>query len=115
MQKGLISYVEERAGAEVAELVRQNAGPGGEHPLFRTHPETGRLGVYYADGFADGIIGLNAAENEAFRPYLASLPADPSRQCRWRWSRGTSSSGTSGRPSTSVPPTTPVAFVRCAG
>jgi taurine dioxygenase len=88
LQKGLLVYVEERAGKEIADLVRDNAGPGGLHPILRTHPETGRKALYYADGFADGIDGLSAAENEAFRPYLASLPLDPSRQCRWRWHEG---------------------------
>ncbi len=70
-QEGLFTYVR---GAprrvDVAERTREITGAGGEHPIVRTHPETGRRAVYYAEGFAGPIVGLHADENAA----LACVP-----------------------------------------
>ena len=87
-QEGLFSYVEEHLGADVAERTREITGAGGEHPIVRTHPDTGRRAVYYAEGFAGPIVGLHPDENAALRAFLTALPKNPNRQCRWRWHEG---------------------------
>jgi len=87
-QQGLIDYVEEHLGKELADTVRELAGEGGTHPLVRTHPETGRKAIYYAEGFATEIVGLTKSENAAVRPFLCALPTNPSIQTRWNWSAG---------------------------
>ena len=87
-QQGLFDYVEEHLGRETADQVRELAGDGGVHPLVRTHPETGRRSLYYAEGFAGPIVGLTDDENAALRALLRRAPTDPSIQCRWRWHEG---------------------------
>ena len=87
-QEGLFSYVEEHLGVDVAERTREITGTGGEHPIVRTHPDTGRRAIYYAEGFAGPILGLNPDENAALRKFLTALPNNPNRQCRWRWNEG---------------------------
>jgi taurine dioxygenase len=87
-QQGLIDYVERHAGKEVADRVRELAGDGGEHPIVRTHPETGRRALYFAHSFAGSIVGLNENENGAFWSFLQQLPTNPNIQCRWHWHDG---------------------------
>ena len=87
-QEGLFTYVEEHLGVDVAERTREITGAGGEHPVVRTHPDTGRRAVYYAEGFAGPIVGLHQDENAALRAFLTTLPNNPNRQCRWRWHEG---------------------------
>ena len=87
-QQGLFDYVKEHLGEEVAAQVRELVGDGAEHPLVCTHPRTGRRALYFARGFADSIVGMNADESAIFLPYLESLAMKPSIQCRWRWHDG---------------------------
>jgi taurine dioxygenase len=62
--------------------------PTSEHPVVRTHPETGRRTIYVNGAFTCGIKDMDDAEA---RPLLASLElmaTVPDVQCRFRWSPG---------------------------
>jgi taurine dioxygenase len=87
-QEGLFAYVAEHLGEDIATKTREITGAGGVHPIVRTNPTNGRRAVYYAEGFAGPIEGLHADEAAALRAFLVQLPANPNRQCRWRWQPG---------------------------
>jgi taurine dioxygenase len=62
--------------------------PTVEHPVVRTHPETGRRTIYVNAAFTCGIKGMDPA---AARPLLRSLEhtsSIPDVQCRFRWRPG---------------------------
>ncbi|NKB55538.1 MAG: taurine dioxygenase [Alphaproteobacteria bacterium] len=58
------------------------------HPLFRTHPETGRKALYIG-GHAQTLHGFEPAEVEALMGFLRSHSVRPEFTCRVRWELGT--------------------------
>ena len=73
------------------------------HPLFRIHPETGRVALYIGN-HVKNLHGFDEAE-----PLLAYLRAHSTRPeftCRVNWEPGTLTIGTTGRSSISPWPTT---------
>jgi taurine dioxygenase len=62
--------------------------PTVEHPVVRTHPETGRKTIYVNGSFTCGIKGM---DDDAARPLLTKLQrmaTIPDVQCRFRWAPG---------------------------
>ena len=62
--------------------------PTAEHPIIRTHPETGRKTIYVNGAFTTGIKGM---EDHDARPLLQKLQRTaqiPDVQCRFRWEPG---------------------------
>ena len=75
-----------KRGKSEAEIEAFNAQyPMVEHPVVRTHPETGRRGVYVNIGFTQHIVGLDKAESDALLKHLYAQAAIPEYQCRFRW------------------------------
>ena len=70
--------------AERIEQMRAQFPPA-EHPVVRTHPQTGRRILYVNEIFVSHIVGLEPAESEALLAYLASRARIPEYQCRFRW------------------------------
>ena len=69
--------------AEMEEAVRRH--PPCEHPVVRTHPDTGRKILYVNAVFTKRIVGMEPAESSALLNELCARAAVPEYQCRFRW------------------------------
>ena len=58
------------------------------HPIIRTHPETGRKGLYFDPGKILRIEGLPAKESDALIEELTERMIQPEGEYRHRWRRG---------------------------
>jgi taurine dioxygenase len=62
--------------------------PTAEHPVVRTHPETGRRTIYVNRAFTCGILGMDEAASKPLLSKLERTATIPDVQCRFRWSPG---------------------------
>jgi taurine dioxygenase len=58
------------------------------HPIIRTHPETGRKGLYFDPGKILRIEGLDERESDALIEELTGYMIQPDAQYRHRWRKG---------------------------
>jgi taurine dioxygenase len=58
------------------------------HPVVRTHPVSGRRGLFVNDGFTTHINELTAAESRALLPMLYAHSSRPEFVVRWKWRAG---------------------------
>ena len=59
--------------------------PKAEHPVVRTHPETGRKGLYVNIAFTQTIKDMDDAEAQPLLRHLYDRASIPEYQCRFRW------------------------------
>jgi taurine dioxygenase len=71
-----------RTPQEIAET------PDVEHPLVRTHPETGRKALYLNPNRLDRIVGLERAESDALLDALADEARKPQHHFGHVWRAG---------------------------
>ncbi|GEP54805.1 TauD/TfdA dioxygenase family protein [Reyranella soli] len=71
-----------RTPQEIAET------PDVEHPLVRTHPETGRKALYLNPNRLDRIVGLERAESDALLDELADEARKPRHHFGHVWAAG---------------------------
>jgi taurine dioxygenase len=59
--------------------------PKAEHPVVRTHPVSGKKGLYVNCGFTTKIVQLERPESDALLQFLYRHIETPEFQCRFRW------------------------------
>ncbi len=83
------SFPLERFGNTVEALERyhqvQRDHPPLSHPVVRTHPVTGRKGLFVNEGFTTRINELQPAEGDALLRFLFAHSTRPEFTIRWRW------------------------------
>jgi taurine dioxygenase len=60
-----------------------------EHPVARTHPETGRKALYASRSHTTHFKGMTEEESAPLLSYLAQFQTKPEFTCRVRWAPGT--------------------------
>jgi taurine dioxygenase len=61
--------------------------PRTEHPVIRTHPETGRKGIFVNSAFTNRIKGMHRGESDALLGFLYQHVGTPEFTCRFRWQK----------------------------
>ncbi len=84
---GRVAQKANKHAEEIKAALDRDYGPV-EHPLVRTHPETGRRALLYAERFIDRIADVTPSESEMVLNFLRHHVSDPSLQCRWQWQQG---------------------------
>jgi alpha-ketoglutarate-dependent taurine dioxygenase len=59
-----------------------------EHPVVRTHPETGERSLFVNPGFTSRIKELTANESDALLAFLYEHSVKPEHTVRWHWTPG---------------------------
>jgi taurine dioxygenase len=72
---------------EVQEQMRAKH-PTVEHPIVRTHPETGRKTLYVNIAFTRSVVGMDEEEGRALLARLFRQSTIVDVQCRFRWQPG---------------------------
>lgn len=67
----------------------QRKNPSAEHPVIRTHPETGRKALFVNQGFTRRIIGLSDHESQSLLDMLFDHIKHPQFHCRFQWQENT--------------------------
>ena len=67
------------------EQLRDGEYPRSLHPVVRTHPVSGRKGLYVNRGFTTHIEGLTRIESDGLLQMLYKQAEKPEFQCRFAW------------------------------
>jgi taurine dioxygenase len=59
--------------------------PRAEHPVVRTHPESGRRALFVNETFTTRIVGVAKEESDAILGFLYQHVQRPDFQCRFTW------------------------------
>ncbi len=83
------SFPATRWGADPASKERYERAvakhPPVTHPVIRTHPVSGRKGLFVNAGFTTHIHELKSAESDAVLEFLYAHAARPEFTLRWQW------------------------------
>jgi taurine dioxygenase len=81
------SKVSQNAGEDRYEKARRE-NPPVLHPVIRTHPETGKPGIFVNYGFTTRIKDIASGESRMILKYLHEHIQRPEFIVRWRWKPG---------------------------
>jgi len=76
----------EEGEAEDIRRTRQSLAPV-EHPVVRTHPDTGRKALFVNSIFTERLKGVPRRESDMILGYLFDHLTTPEFTCRFRWRR----------------------------
>ena len=71
-----------------ANNVPEAEGDISEHPIVRTHPETGEKGLYVSRAHTKHFVGMTEAESKPIIEFLAAHITRPEFTCCVRWQPG---------------------------
>ena len=77
------SLAEPGGWERLGDAVRTN--PPVRHPVVRTHPESGRKGLFVNRLFTTHVEGLSESESQAVLAFLFDHLETPEHACRFRW------------------------------
>jgi taurine dioxygenase len=89
--RGVVDRLEAVHSAEgLAKVYRESAqaAPRAEHPVVRTHDETGRKSLYVCRAFTQRFVGWSREESAALLEYLYQHAVRPEFQARHIWRAG---------------------------
>ena len=80
---------EKSTKVELIKIDRAEAVKGrSEHPVVRTHPETGRKALFVNPDYTKGFADMTQQEGEPLLDYLYGHATRPEFTCRFRWRQG---------------------------
>ena len=90
LQQTLQSMRAEHTAAGLAQQYKEDAheAPRAEHPVVRTHDETGRQALYVCRAFTHKFVGWSRAESKPLLEMLYAHCTRPEFQARHQWRKG---------------------------
>ena len=83
------AYSHVKAGDAEKQKDEQRAEAREMHPVFRTHPETGRKGIYVGRFHVERLAGMRVDESDPILNFLTAHAVKPEFTTRFEWEVGT--------------------------
>ena len=77
-----------RHGVDLMTQAQRHDSPPVEHPIVRTHPETGRRSLYISRNRMDGIVGMDRTDAHRLIDELTAHAIQPRFVYRHKWKTG---------------------------